>query len=132
MSYAKASQKYTEAAVLSASPAQLVVMLYDGAIRFMQQGAVALGQDQLSVAREKLFKAEAILNELNQALNMDSGDGELARNLRSLYLYCKQQLLTALLERDASMIEPIIGLMRELRGSWAQIASQQVPAAAAG
>jgi len=128
MSYAQANQKYTEAAVLSASPAQLIVLLYDGAVRFMQQGAVALQHDQIAIAREKLFKAEAILNELNQTLDMDAGDGELARNLRSLYLFCKQQLMTALLEKDPTLIQPVISLMRELRGSWQQAASQ--PAAA--
>jgi len=130
MSYAQANQKYTEAAVLSASPAQLIVLLYDGAVRFMQQGVVALQQDQIAIAREKLFKAEAILNELNQTLDMDAGDGELARNLRSLYLFCKQQLMTALLEKDPALIQPVISLMRELRGSWQQAASQPMAATA--
>jgi len=130
MSYAQANQKYTEAAVLSASPAQLIVLLYDGAIRFMQQGAVALQQEQITIAREKLFKAEAILNELNQALDMDAGDGELARNLRSLYLYSKQQLMIGLMERDPAKIQQIITIMSELRGTWQQTVTQPAAAAA--
>lgn len=130
MSYPQANQAYTEAAVLSATAEQLVVMLYDGAIRFMQQGAVALDAGQKSTARARLYRAEAIINELNQTLDMEIG-GEFAQNLRSLYLFSKQQIMEAMIEGDAEKIRQIMALLRDLRGAWAEAAANTAAAPAA-
>jgi flagellar protein FliS len=124
MSYPQASHAYTEASVMSATPEQLVVMLYDGAIRFMHQGAVALEGGHRDVARVRLYRAESIINELKQSLNMEEG-GEIAQNLRALYLWAKERLLTALTDQNPAMVREISEQLRDLRGSWAEAASIQ-------
>ena len=129
MSYPQANQAYTEAAVMSATPEQLVVMLYDGAIRFMQQGIVALDAGQRDMARTRLYRAETIINELNQTLNMDAG-GDIAKNLRALYLWAKQQITEAVVEQDTGKVSAVLEQMRDLRDGWAQAAAQEAAAAA--
>ena len=68
--YAAAQRAYTESAVTTASPEQLVVMLYDGAIRFLRQGAGAYQSSDIVQAHDRIRRAEAIINELNYSLDM--------------------------------------------------------------
>lgn len=126
MNYPQANQAYTEASVLSAPPGQLVVMLYDGALRFMQQAVVAMEAGQQEMSRNRIHRAEKIIDELNQCLNMEEG-GEIAVQLRSLYLFCKRELMQALINQDAEKIKKLIELLRDLRGAWAQVSSEQQP-----
>ena len=79
---------YRETSVLTASPEQLVVMLYDGAIRFLRQAEVAMLETSWLQASEKLSRAEAIIDELLATLNMDAG--EIAERLQSIYVFCKR------------------------------------------
>ena len=118
---------YNDAAVLTASPEQLVVMLYDGAVRFLRQAQHALGEGAYLHAHEKLGRAEAILDELLATLNMDVG--EISERLQSIYLFCKRCLVEARLEREPKKIGDVIALMLDLRGAWAAIAARE-PAAA--
>lgn len=123
MSYPQANQAYTEAAVLSASPAQRVVMLYDGAIRFLSQAQMAMERGQMADARARMYRAENIINHLNSSLDMDY---DLSHDLRRLYLFCKRHLWSAMVERDAVKMAQVAGLLTDLRGAWAEVASQTV------
>lgn len=127
MSYNRASQAYTESAVLSASPGQLVVMLYDGAIRFLQQSSAALQAGNKNIAREKLFRADSIINELNDTLNMEQG-GEVADRLRSIYLWTKKHMIEGLSEENHEKIDQAVETLRELREAWAQTANATLEA----
>ena len=111
---------YRESAVLTASPEQLVVMLYDGANRFLTQSAVAMRDGRVALAGEKLRRAEAIIDELLATLDMSVG--EVAERLQALYLFFKEHLMTARLKQDADKVDEVAGFMRELRTSWATIA----------
>ena len=128
--YATAKQAYTEAAVLTAPPEQLVVMLYDGAIRFLTQAAAALRAGQHEQFAIRLRRAEAIINELNSTLDMQRG-GDVAARLRSIYLFSKRHLLEARLRLDPTRIDQVVKLLSELRESWAELASQNRAADAA-
>jgi flagellar secretion chaperone FliS len=119
--YAAAQRAYTESAVTTASPEQLVVMLYDGAIRFLRQGAAAYQNDQLIRGHDRVRRADAILSELNRSLDMRHG--ELPVRLRSIYVYCKDQLNEARLHGDAAPLEIVQRLLGELRSSWHQVAT---------
>jgi len=119
--YTAAPAAYTESSVLTASPEQLVVMLYDGAIRFIRQAAAALGDGRRDVARTRLRRAEAIIEELNVTLDMSQG--ELPERLRSIYLFCRRHLRESLLADDPRGFETVAGLLAELRESWAKLAS---------
>lgn len=114
-------QAYRESAVLTASPEQLVVMLYDGALRFLRQTEVAFGEGAWQHGGERMGRAEAIIDELLATLNMDAG--ELAERLQAIYVFCKKTLIEARLGRDASKINTVIRLFADLREAWDQLAS---------
>jgi flagellar protein FliS len=118
--YAPAPSVYRDQAVLTATPEQLVVMLYDGANRFLTQSAIAMRDGRVGLAGEKLRRAEAIIDELLATLDMTVGD--IAERLQALYLFFKDHLMGARLNQDASKIDEVARLMRELRSAWGQIA----------
>ncbi len=121
--YANAQQAYTESSIMTAPPERLVVMLYDGAIRFLTQGAFAIRNGNREVFANRLRRAEAIIDELNVTLDMSQGD--VAQQLRSIYLFCKRHLIEARIERDAGMIDKVRELLAELREAWDQVAANQ-------
>jgi flagellar secretion chaperone FliS len=120
--YSSARQAYTESSVLTAPPERLVVMLYDGAIRFLRQAGTAMRSGNRDVALVRVQRAEAIINELNYTLDM--GQGQVATQLRSIYLFCKRHLSEALIERDPEKVDEVIRLLGELREAWEQVAGQ--------
>jgi flagellar protein FliS len=112
-------QAYREASVMTASPEQLVVMLYDGAGRFLRQAEGAMVDGTWLAASEKLGRAEAIIDELLATLDMDAG--EVAERLQAIYVFGKARLIEARLERDAGRVDQVARLLAELRDAWAQI-----------
>ena len=116
------SAAYRQQSVMTASPGQLVVMLYDGAVRFLGQAAVAMRADEPLLCDQKLRRAEAIIDELHVVLDKERG-GEIASRLEGIYVFCKRHLIEARIERDAAMIDKVSELMGELRESWAAIAA---------
>jgi flagellar protein FliS len=120
--YATVKQAYNESSILTASPEQLVVMLYDGGVRFLRQSAEAMRVGNREVARERMRRGEAIIDELN--LTLDMSYGQIPENLRLIYLFCKRQLIKANLESDAQPIDGVVRLLSDLRESWATIAAR--------
>jgi flagellar secretion chaperone FliS len=118
--YAPAPHVYRESAVLTATPEQLVVMLYDGANRFLTQSAIAMRDGRVALAGEKLGRAERIIDEL--LVTLDMSVGEIAQQLQSLYVFFKDHLVAARIEQSAEKVEEVARLMRELRTAWAGIA----------
>jgi flagellar protein FliS len=118
-------QAYREASVMTASPEQLVVMLYDGAGRFLKQAEGSMVEGSWLQAGEKLSRAEAIIDELLATLDMDAG--EIAERLQAIYIFCKTRRIEARIERDPVRVEQVARLLSELRGAWATVKS---PAAA--
>lgn len=123
MTYAVAASPavYQQQAVLTASPGQLVVMLYDGACRFLSQGAFAMREADRVRSHERLRRGEAIIDELLCTLNLEAG--EIAEQLHGIYVFCKQQLAEARLEDDADKVEWVRDQLADLREAWAQIAN---------
>ncbi len=114
-------QAYRESSVLTASPEQLVVMLYDGAGRFLRQAEAALGEGALGHAHDRLNRAESIIDELLATLDMDQG--QVAERLQAIYVYCKRCLTETRRERDVAKIRLVARLLGELREAWAQVAA---------
>jgi flagellar protein FliS len=84
----------------------------------------------LTVTNDKLRRAEAIITELRQTLDMSAGD--VATNLESIYAFCQRLLMEARLKQDADKIDQAAKLLRELRDAWDQVAGKQwTPATAA-
>lgn len=111
---------YRASAVLTASPGQLVVMLYDGARRFLHQAAVAMAEHQIVVAHNKLTRAEDIIRHLRSSLDMDQG--QIAERLHSIYTFSLSHLRQARFDQDPQKIEVVDEMLSQLRESWAAIA----------
>jgi flagellar protein FliS len=118
--YATAHRAYTESSVMTAPPERLVLMLYDGAIRFLRQSTAALEQGDRTLGRERMRRAEAIIDELNVTLDMSHG--EIPEKLRAIYLFCKRHLIESFLNDQTAGIETVVSLLSELRESWASVA----------
>jgi flagellar protein FliS len=116
--YATLKQAYTESSVMTASREQLVVMLYDGAIRFLRQGSAALRDGRGDLSRERIRRAQAVIDELNRSLDM--GYGDIPARLRSIYLFCTRHLIESTAASDPDGFDTVARLLSELRESWAE------------
>ena len=115
-------QAYRSSAVLTATPEQLVVMLYDGAVRFLRQAEVAMREGAWLHSFEKLGRGEDIIDELLATLNLDTG--EIAERLQAIYVFCKKTLIEARIQRDSEKIGQVVALLSNLREAWAKLAEQ--------
>jgi flagellar protein FliS len=111
---------YQDNAVTTQSKGRLIVMLYDGAIKFMKLAIKEMEEKNYEAKGRYINKAIDIINELNMVLDMDAG-GEIAGNLRRLYLYMNNRLSQANIKCDPQMIRDVIKLMEELNQSWKAI-----------
>ena len=111
---------YRQQEVLTATPGRLVVMLYDGAGRFLYQAAYAMREGDVAKAGQRLSRAEAIVEELLNTLDMEQG-GEIANRLQGLYVFDLRHLSEARVSRDADKIDVVREHLAELRESWAQV-----------
>jgi flagellar protein FliS len=116
-------ERYLETAVETASPARLIVMLYDGAIRFINEAAYAMQQRDYETQNTKLQRAQKILAELISSLDFDKG-GEIAENLFRLYTYMYNQLVEANINDGRDRLEHVVHLLSELREAWDTIATE--------
>jgi len=113
---------YQQASITTQSKGRLIVMLYDGAIKFMKLAIRELQAGNYEAKGRYISRAQDIINELNAILDMDAG-GEIAANLRQLYCFMNRQLSDANTKRDPQMIREVIALMEELNQSWKAIIS---------
>ena len=111
----KPANPYLQSKVMTASPEELVLMLYDGAIRFMNQAVVHLEASNKPSAHESSIRAQAIVAELMGGLNMDM---EISKNLMSLYDYLQYVMVGANIDKDVDKSRHAIELLRELRETW--------------
>jgi flagellar protein FliS len=118
---------YQEQAILTATPGQLVVLLYDGIIRFLRQADAAMGEQAVAHSHDRINRAEAIIDELQATLDMSQG--EVAQNLEGIYVFWKKLIWEIRLERDREKLERLVAMVANLREAWAQIAqSAEAPA----
>jgi flagellar protein FliS len=111
---------YRQQAVLTAPPGRLVVMLYDGCLRFLFQSAHALREGDRSTSLARMRRAEAIIDELTVTLDHERG-GVIASRLQGIYSFSRRQLLEAWRAGDADRIDHVSSLLAELRDAWAEI-----------
>lgn len=120
MAYGKFVHEYQKGAVNGASPVQLVIMLYDGALRFMEAGKHAMIAKDLDKQNHNLQRAQKIVLELMSCLDMEKG-AEISKNLLALYSYAFEQLVQANMKDDPAGIDRSIKIFSELRESWVEI-----------
>ena len=115
-----AIQTYQEHAVTTQTRGRLVVLLYDGAIKFLEQAKRELAAGHFAEKGTYINKALAILNELDACLDMEKG-GEVAANLRRLYQFMIRHLNEANVQRDAQRIQDVIDCLQDLNEGWKAI-----------
>ncbi|MBN1972975.1 MAG: flagellar export chaperone FliS [Sedimentisphaerales bacterium] len=111
---------YQENAVTTQSRGRIIVLLYEGAIKFLKLAINELQAGNYQAKGQYIIKAQDIINELNAVLDMEAG-GEIASNLHKLYSFMNLRLNEANIKRDPQMIRDVIGLMEELNQSWKAI-----------
>ena len=119
-------RQYTNHSAQTATPGQLVVMLYDGFLRFCAQGRAAFERGDVGAAGIRLTRAQDIVTELRVTLDMTQG--EIAQNLASIYDYVGERLTAGRLSPDHSEIDEAVRCMADLRSAWVQVAATARPA----
>lgn len=122
------ARTYRANAILTASPGQLVLLLYDGALRALGVARDAFSRpetdfERISVINRELLRAQMIITELQAGLNLEAG-GEFAQTLHRLYDYHNRRLLEANLRKQEAPVAEVESLLRELREAWAQMLAQ--------
>jgi len=119
-------QSYRQAATKTATPGQLVLMLFDGALRFLDRALIGFDLDDplesnLAI-NNNILKAQDIIRELNASLNMELG-GEFSATMRRLYNYYDSQLSKSNLQKDPTGVQLVIRLLTEIRNAWSEMLS---------
>ena len=117
---AKYGQIKNDTQTTYASPHQLVLMLFDGAIESMSLTIGAIQQKNFEVKSKQNTRAITIINGLRDCLDIDS-ESDLANNLYSLYQYMAQELFRASFKNDVDTIQNIQTMLKDIRGSWEKI-----------
>lgn len=116
----KEMSAYRQATVTTQSKGRLIVLLYEGAVKFMKLAVKELQAGNYQAKGQYISRAQDIINELNAILDMDAG-GEIAANLRKLYCFMNNRLSEANAQRDPRMIREVISMMEELNQGWKTI-----------
>lgn len=114
-----AYQAYRQTQVSTASQGELLLMLFDGAIRFARQGQEHMGNGEIEQANLKLIRAQDIVNELIISLNLEVG--EIAQSLQQLYSYIYDLLVQANIKKEPDKVDEAITLLTDLRDTWEQV-----------
>src|SRR5918911_4121053 len=120
MNYAQQSTRYREMEVLSASPGQLVVILYDHLIASLRRARLGIEDNNVEQRVAYLDKSRAAVTELLVTLDEAKG-GAIATNLRSLYSWILTELLDIGMRPDVHRLDKVIAIAGELRDAFSQI-----------
>jgi len=111
---------YRENAVVTQSRGRLIVLLYDGAVKFLRQAIAEIEKQDWKAKGHFINKALAIIDELDVCLDMEAG-GEVATDLRALYTFLRRHLTEANTHRDPERIREAIRILEELNEGWKAI-----------
>ena len=112
-----AAEAYKRQQIMTATPEALTLMLYNGCLKFMNEGKDAVEAKQYENANNLLQRAQQIISEFRITLNMDY---EISHQLMPLYNYCYDRLVEGNMKSDTAMIQEAIDIIKELRDAWAQ------------
>lgn len=119
-------KRYQQTQVETANPLDLIIMLYDGALKFLNQAKAAIEEKKIEAAHNAIQRAHRIIDELNFSLNMEAG-GEVATNLRRFYQYINEELTKANFKKDPQIIDNIMQLLSEMKSSWVELKHASKP-----
>ena len=116
----KAHRQYQRTQIETASPTRLIVLLYDGAVRFGTLALEAMQAGNIEEQHNNLLRMQAIVSELMSSIDREAG-GEVAQNLFRIYVHSMEQLIHANLHDDAAALESVLTEISELREAWIEI-----------
>jgi flagellar protein FliS len=114
------TQEYLKTKVMTASPEMLTLMLWDGAIRFAEQGKEAILKKEIENSYKALVRAQRIITELTTNLKHDVNP-DLCGKLAGLYNFIYRRLVDANIHKDAKLVEDALEIMRHQRETWAML-----------
>lgn len=120
MAQGRPYQAYQNTQISTSNQKQLIIMLFDGMNRFMNKAIVSIEEKDLEAAHENLQRTSKILLELLSTLREDKG-GEIAGNLKRIYVFCYEQIVIANLRKDVGLIREVRGVLSNLRAGWKEV-----------
>jgi len=121
MAYNKneASKQYLRMKVESASPISLVVLLYDGAVKYLNKAVGEFEHKRMMGFSDNVIKSQNIVRELRDSLDMSVQ--EVAPQLRALYSYMLRRLIASTVEKDVEPVREVLRMMESLRNTWDKV-----------
>ena len=110
--------QYNNSKILTASPAELTLMLYEGAIKFCNVAIMAIEQKDIQKANNNIIKVQKIIEEFRNTLNHKY---PVAEDFDRVYVYLLQRLLEANIHKDPEILEEINGHLRSMRDTWKEV-----------
>ena len=111
-------QQYNNSKVLTASPAELTLMLYEGSIKFCNIAIVAIEKNDMQKAHTNIMKAEKIIDHLRMTLDMKY---PVAQDFDRIYEYLDRRLVEANMHKDIAILEEILMHLRSVRDTWKEV-----------
>lgn len=121
MSLNKAAYQYQQSSVFTATPEELTLMLYNGCIKAIRFAEISVDEKNYEKANYYICKAEAIIRELRNTLDMKY---EISENLYNLYTYFLNRLIEANVKKDNTLLEEVLHFVEEIRDTWSQAMKQ--------
>lgn len=115
---------YKSTQIETASQEQILLMLYEGLLKFTRQAREALEEENYEKAHNKLLRSQDIVTELMSTLDMDIG-GEIAEELYRLYDFVLHNLIQANVEKDPSRVDDVIPVLEELNEAWNEVINEK-------
>lgn len=113
-----AAEQYANNKVLTASPAELTLMLYDGAVKFCNIALMGLEKNDYEKVSTNLIKAQKIISEFRATLDFKY---PVAKDFDVVYDYIYRTLVDANLKKDKELIEEALGRIKEMRDTWKEV-----------
>lgn len=113
-----AAAAYQDSKILTASPAELTLLLYEGAIKFCNLAMMAMEKKDYSKANLNIIKAEKIITELRTTLDFKY---QVAKSFEEVYSYIYSRLIEANIRKDTQLLEEALGYIREMRDTWKEV-----------
>ena len=112
--------QYQKSKILTASPAELTLMLYEGAIKFGNIAIAAMRKEKkdIETAHVNIVKVQKIIEEFRCTLNWDY---PVAQDFDNVYVYLLQRLLQANMAKDPEIMEEVVGHLRTMRDTWVEV-----------
>lgn len=111
-------QQYEKSKILTASPAELTLMLYEGAIKFANIAVMAIEKGDVEKAHNNIRKVERIIEEFQVTLNHKY---PVAKDFDEVYKYLQQRLLEANIKKDKEIMEEVLRHLRTMRDTWKDV-----------